>query len=103
MELLRFHRYVATTRPAGPRPWTPRTRLAQDFPRERRPLVSRHSGLGAVGPTRLARHRPSVSDRYSTIALTSASDAVAPRATIFCTTAFHSFASIRWLVTTSTE
>ena len=52
---------------------------------------------------RSSRYRPSVFARYSTIAFTSPSDACAPRATMFCTIAFHSFAFIRWLVTTSTE
>jgi hypothetical protein len=45
---------------------------------------------------------PSVPLKYSTIAFTSPSDAWAPRATMFCTTAFQPAASIRWLVTTST-
>ena len=47
-------------------------------------------------------HRPRVFPRYSTITVTSASDACAPRATIFCTIAFQSVGFIRWLVTTST-
>src|SRR5947209_14874191 len=48
-------------------------------------------------------HRPNVLARYSTMTLASASDAVAPRATMFCTIAFHSFSFIRCVVTTSIE
>src|SRR5260370_28301508 len=51
----------------------------------------------------ILRHRGSVFAKYSTITLTSSSDAGAPRATMLCTTAFHSAAFIRWLVTTSSE
>ena len=47
--------------------------------------------------------RPSVFARYSTIAVASASDACAPRATIARTIASHSFSLMRWLVTTSME
>jgi hypothetical protein len=50
-----------------------------------------------------AAQRGRVFARYSTIRFTSASEACAPRAAMFWTTAVHSDLFIRWLVTTSTE
>jgi hypothetical protein len=61
--------------------------------------LSREAGYGGFAAV---DYRPSVLPKYSTIAFTSPSEAWAPRATMFCTTAFHSAAVIRWLVTTST-
>src|SRR5689334_2872104 len=48
-----------------------------------------HSCMTPWGPS--ARQRPRVFVKYSTITFTSASDACAPRATMPCTMAFHSF------------
>ena len=60
-----------------------------------------HARIGRSAMPRLT-YRPSVLLKYSTIAFTSPSDAGAPRATMFCTTALQPAASMRWLVTTST-
>src|ERR1051325_282939 len=68
-------------------------------------LAGAGRGRPAAGPRDLdvTRHFPSVFARYSTIAVTSESYAVAPRATMPRTTASHSAAFILWLVTTSSE
>jgi hypothetical protein len=71
-------------------------------PRGARHQGNQHLCEWVTGCGEKSRYFPTAVARYCAIALTSASDACAPRVTIFSTMAVHSASFIRWLVTTST-